>query len=257
MLIDSHSHLFLEEFADDLPEVMERVRQAGITHLFMPNIDSTTVERLNEVCRTYSDLCYPMAGLHPTSVGENYRQELAIVEAELQRTDRRYVAVGEIGLDFYWDATYKQQQTEVFERQIEMALEHRLPIVIHARNAFNELCEVMNHYADTPLSGVFHSFTGTAEEAERLLRYERFMIGINGVVTFKKSTLPEALKAVPLSRVVAETDCPYLTPAPFRGRRNESTYVELVVRKLAEVYDTDYNRTSEITSNNALKLFNL
>jgi TatD DNase family protein len=257
MLIDSHSHLFQEEFAGDLPEVMERAREAGVTHIFMPNIDSTTIEPMLSVCRQYPDLCYPMIGLHPTSVTEeNYREELKTVERELERREERgYVAIGEIGMDLYWDKTYREQQLYVFEAQIEMALKHSLPIVIHAREAMEEVCTTLDKYRDTKLTGVFHSFTGTADEVERLLGYERFMIGVNGVVTFKKSPLPESLQRVPLSRLLTETDSPYLTPVPYRGRRNESAYVTEVTKKVAEVYGVDCETVSRQTSENALKLF--
>jgi TatD DNase family protein len=257
MMIDTHSHLFLEEFAADLPEVMERAERAGITYILMPNIDSTTIEPLLDVCQRYP-MCKPMIGFHPTSVtAENYKAELRIVEEELKREDRNYIAIGEIGMDLYWDKTYREEQLTVFERQIELALEYRLPIVIHAREAFDEVCMVLDKYRTTPLRGVFHSFTGNAEEAERLLSYENFMIGVNGVVTFKKSPLTESLKRVPLTRVLLETDSPYLTPVPYRGRRNESAYVEYVMKKLAEVYETDCNKVSEQTTKNAVKLFDI
>jgi TatD DNase family protein len=256
-MIDTHSHLFLEEFAADLPEVMERAERAGITYILMPNIDSTTIEPLLDVCQRYP-MCKPMIGFHPTSVtAENYKAELRIVEEELKREDRNYIAIGEIGMDLYWDKTYREEQLTVFERQIELALEYRLPIVIHAREAFDEVCMVLDKYRTTPLRGVFHSFTGNAEEAERLLSYENFMIGVNGVVTFKKSPLTESLKRVPLTRVLLETDSPYLTPVPYRGRRNESAYVEYVMKKLAEVYETDCNKVSEQTTKNAVKLFDI
>jgi TatD DNase family protein len=257
MMIDTHSHLFLEEFAADLPEVMERAERAGITYILMPNIDSTTIEPLLDVCQRYP-MCKPMIGFHPTSVtAENYKAELRIVEEELKREDRNYIAIGEIGMDLYWDKTYREEQLTVFERQIELALEYRLPIVIHAREAYDEVCMVLDKYRTTPLRGVFHSFTGNAEEAERLLSYENFMIGVNGVVTFKKSPLTESLKRVPLTRVLLETDSPYLTPVPYRGRRNESAYVEYVMKKLAEVYETDCNKVSEQTTKNAVKLFDI
>jgi TatD DNase family protein len=256
-MIDTHSHLFLEEFAADLPEVMERAERAGITYILMPNIDSTTIEPLLDVCQRYP-MCKPMIGFHPTSVtAENYKAELRIVEEELKREDRNYIAIGEIGMDLYWDKTYREEQLTVFERQIELALEYRLPIVIHAREAYDEVCMVLDKYRTTPLRGVFHSFTGNAEEAERLLSYENFMIGVNGVVTFKKSPLTESLKRVPLTRVLLETDSPYLTPVPYRGRRNESAYVEYVMKKLAEVYETDCNKVCEQTTKNAVKLFDI
>lgn len=215
MLIDTHSHLFLEEFSDDLPQVMERARQAGVSRIYMPNIDSTTIEPMLSVCADYPDFCYPMIGLHPTSVNESYRQELSIVRERLEAPNN-FVAIGEIGLDLYWDKTFLNEQLYVFEKQIEWALEYKLPIVVHSREAFDYIYKVMEPYKNTALTGIFHSFTGNAEEAARLLEFGGFMLGINGVVTFKKSSLPDTLLTVPLERIVLETDSPYLTPAPNR-----------------------------------------
>lgn len=254
MLIDTHSHLFLEEFADDLPQVMERARQAGVTSIFMPNIDSSTLEPLLSVCADYPDFCYPMIGLHPTSVNETYEEELAVVRERLSAPNN-FVAVGEIGLDFYWDKTYLNEQLLAFEKQLGWALDYDLPVVIHSREAADYIYKVMQPYKNTPLKGIFHSFTGTAEEAASLLEFERFMLGINGVVTFKKSSLPEALKAVPLERVVLETDSPYLTPVPNRGKRNESANVKDTLLKVAEIYGKNPERVAEVTSQNALKVF--
>lgn len=235
MLIDTHSHLFLEEFSDDLPQVMERARQVGVSHIFMPNIDSTTIEPMLSVCADYPDLCYPMIGLHPTSVNESYEQELAIVRKHLSAS-HPFAAIGEIGLDLYWDKTYLKEQLYVFEKQIEWALEYNLPIVIHSREAFDHIYKVLEPYKNSPLTGIFHSFTGTSEEAAKLLEFDGFMLGINGVVTFKKSTLPEVLKSVPLERIVLETDSPYLTPVPNRGKRNESANVKDTFLKVVEIY---------------------
>ena len=201
MLIDTHSHLFLEEFSDDLPQVMERARQAGVSRIYMPNIDSTTIESMLSVCADYPDFCYPMIGLHPTSVNESYRQELSIVRERLEAPNN-FVAIGEIGLDLYWDKTFLNEQLYVFEKQIEWALEYKLPIVVHSREAFDYIYKVMEPYKNTALTGIFHSFTGNAEEAARLLEFGGFMLGINGVVTFKKSSLPDTLLTVPLERIV-------------------------------------------------------
>jgi TatD DNase family protein len=258
MLIDTHSHIFLEEFNEDRPDVIERAKEAGVTQILLPNIDSTTISPMLSLCDKYPEMCYPMIGIHPTSVtDENYKKELKIVEDELNREDRRYIAIGEIGIDLYWDKTFRNLQIKVFERQIELAIERKLPIVIHAREACDDVCNTLDKYRDTELRGIFHSFTGTAEEAERLLSYKNFMIGVNGVVTFKKSPLPDSLQQVPMTRIVLETDSPYLTPVPFRGRRNESSYVKHVALKLAEVYETDYNTICKQTATNATKMFNL
>ena len=256
MLIDTHSHLFLEEFSDDLPQVMERARQAGVSRIYMPNIDSTTIEPMLSVCADYPDFCYPMIGLHPTSVNESYRQELSIVRERLEAPNN-FVAIGEIGLDLYWDKTFLNEQLYVFEKQIEWALEYKLPIVVHSREAFDYIYKVMEPYKKTPLTGIFHSFTGTSEEAAKLLEFEGFMLGINGVVTFKKSTLPETLTTVPLERIVLETDSPYLAPVPNRGKRNESANVKDTLMKEAEIYQITPEHVAEVTSVNALKVFGI
>lgn len=256
MLIDTHSHLFVEEFYEDLPQVIERAREAGVSSIFMPNIDSTTIDAMLSVCRDYPGFCYPMIGVHPTSVNESYEEELAIVHHNLS-TSGEFVAIGEIGLDFYWDKTFLKEQLLVFEKQIEWALEYKLPIVIHSREAFEYIYKVMEPYKNTALTGIFHSFTGTSEEAAKLLDFEGFMLGINGVVTFKKSTLPESLLTVPLERIVLETDSPYLAPVPNRGKRNESTNLKHVLVKVAEIYQMSPEHVAQVTSENALKVFGI
>ncbi len=256
MLVDSHSHLFLEEFADDLPQVMQRAREAGVTHIFMPNIDSTTIESLLSVCAAYKEFCFPMIGLHPTSVNENYKKELDIVAGQLASSNG-YVAIGEIGLDLYWDKTFLREQLLAFEKQVEWALEYHLPIVIHTREAFDYIYKVLQPYKNSGLTGIFHSFTGAPGEAARMMEFPGFKIGINGVVTFKKSTLPETLKSVPLERIVLETDSPYLTPVPNRGKRNESANVKDTLIKVAEIYNEDPEKVAELTAVSALKVFGM
>lgn len=256
-MIDTHSHLFVEEFTDDLPEVIARAKEVGLEYIFMPNIDDTTVESMLSACGQYSGFCYPMLGFHPTSVDSNSLEKVMAMKAKLVE-GHPYIAIGEVGLDLYWDKTYLNEQKRVLEEQIQWALEWELPLVIHCRDAFAELFEVMRPYKDTPLSGVFHSFTGTMDEAEEIIDYSRFMVGVNGVVTFKKSTLPEVLKkAVPLERVVLETDSPYLAPVPFRGKRNESSYVKRVAVKLSEVYGVSVEEIERQTTRNALKVFKI
>ena len=201
-IIDTHSHLFVEEFNEDRSDVMRRAREAGVQHVLMPNIDLNTVEPMLSVCEAYPGFCYPMIGLHPTEVNADYRQSLDALKEVFVSHPQSFIAIGEVGLDLYWDKTYKQEQLVVLEEQIGWALEYDLPLVIHSREAFPELYALFSHYKDTPIRGVFHSFTGTAEEAQSLLEFPGFLLGINGVVTFKKSTLPEALREVPLSRLV-------------------------------------------------------
>lgn len=253
-LVDSHSHLFLEEFEEDLPHVIERAREAGVSHIFMPNIDSTTIAPMLRVCAEYSGYCFPMIGLHPTSVNENYEAELSVVKQQLH-SNRHYVAVGEIGMDLYWDKTYEKQQEIVLDAQLRLALKYDLPVVIHCREAFDEIFRVMEDYRDTPLRGIWHCFAGTKEDSRRALAFPNFLLGINGVVTFKKSTLPEVLRDIPVEQMVLETDSPYLAPVPHRGKRNESAFVKDTLLKLAEILGEQPEYVAEITTKNALRMF--
>lgn len=256
-MIDTHSHIFSEDFVDDLPEVVARAKEVGVEKIFMPNIDDTSLDAMLDVCTRYPGYCYPMLGFHPTSV-DGVEAIYKVREMKKLLTEGHpYIAIGEVGLDLYWDKTYIKEQQQVLEEQIQWALEWDLPLVIHCREAFPELFEVLGPYKETKLKGVFHSFTGTPEEAQELVTYARFMIGVNGVVTFKKSTLPEALKEVPLARLVLETDSPYLAPVPFRGKRNESSYVKRVAVKLAELYGVEIGEVERQTTGNALKVFKI
>lgn len=256
MLIDTHSHLFLEEFAEDLEAVIERAQIAGVSHIFMPNIDSTTIESLLGVCSRYENYCFPMIGLHPTSVNENYHSELDVVLREL-KSDKKYVAIGEVGMDLYWDKTYEKEQAAVLSKQLEWALDFDLPVVIHCRDAFDSICEVLRKFSGSSLRGIFHSFTGTAAEVMYLMEHFDFLLGINGIVTFKKSTIPDVLKVIPLEKIVLETDSPYLAPVPCRGRRNESANVKYVLLKVAEIYGKTPEEVAKITSESALKVFGM
>ncbi|RGV55386.1 TatD family deoxyribonuclease [Bacteroides intestinalis] len=255
-LIDTHSHLFLEEFSEDLPQVIERARSAGITHIFMPNIDSTTIDSMLSACNTYKGYCFPMIGLHPTSVDAGYEKELEIVAREL-KSSNKYIAIGEIGMDLYWDKTFLKEQQIVLDKQINWALEYDLPVVIHCRDAFDYIYKVLEPYKNTSLKGIFHSFTGTYEEAVRILEFSDFLIGINGVVTFKKSHLPEVLTKISLNKIVLETDSPYLTPVPNRGKRNESAYVKDTLMKVSDIYRMSPEAVGSVTSENALKVFGM
>ena len=256
-IIDTHSHLFVEDFDSDRSEVMQRAREAGVQRILMPNIDLASVEPMLRVCDEFSGYCYPMLGLHPTEVTADYRQSLGVLKQMLESRPQTFIAIGEVGLDLYWDKTYKVEQLAALEEQIAWALEYDLPLVIHSREAFPELYALFSHYKDTPIRGIFHSFTGAADEAQSLLEFPGFLLGINGVVTFKKSTLPEALRDVPLSRLVVETDSPYLAPAPYRGKRNESAYVEHICRKVAELHNTTFDHVDSLTTATAKRLFSL
>lgn len=253
--VDSHSHLYLDEFNDDLPQVIARAQAAGVSQVLLPNIDSTTTQAMLRVAHAYPQYCYPMMGLHPTSVNAaTYKDELQMVEQELARTDE-YIGVGEIGLDLYWDKTYLNEQIHAFDHQLRLALQYGLPVVIHSRDAFAPLYETMLPYKDTALKGVFHSFTGTAHEAARLLEFENFCLGINGVVTFKNSALWQVLKEVPMERLLLETDAPYLTPVPYRGRRNESAHLQYTLGRVAQIYTQPAEKLAEVTRQNTLRLF--
>lgn len=254
-IIDTHSHLFVEDFDSDRSEVMQRAREAGVQRILMPNIDLASVEPMLRVCDEFSGYCYPMLGLHPTEVTADYRQSLGVLKQMLESRPQKFIAIGEVGLDLYWDKTYRVEQLAALEEQIAWALEYDLPLVIHSREAFPELYALFSYYKDTPIRGIFHSFTGTADEAQSLLEFPGFLLGINGVVTFKKSTLPEALRDVPLSRLVVETDSPYLAPTPYRGKRNESSYIVRVVERLAEIYACSPEFVAEQTYANAASLF--
>lgn len=255
-VIDSHSHLFLEEFSSDLPQVIERARMAGVSHIFMPNIDSSTVTPLLEVCNQYKGYCFPMIGLHPTSVNGTYKHELQEISRQLKKNET-YVAVGEVGMDLYWDQTFLDEQIEAFKFQIELALQYNLPIVIHCRDAFSYIYKVLKEYEGSSLKGIFHSFMGTPEELNQAMEFGGFMFGINGTVTFKKSVLPQILPLIPLDRLVLETDSPYLAPVPHRGKRNESAFIKDTLTKVAEVCKVSPEHLSQLTSANALKVFGM
>lgn len=256
-LIDTHSHIYLPEFDEDRDAVVSRAIDAGVRTVLLPNIDASTMPALLDMVAAYPALCRPMAGLHPTSVAEGYAAELDAVRRDLDNVGG-LVAVGEIGLDLYWDTTYRRQQMEAFDAQLDMAAEHDLPVVIHCRNAFDDMMDILeNHLRVHDIRGVAHSFTGTVCQAERLMSDTNLYVGVNGIVTFKKSDLQQVLRHIPIDRVVPETDAPYLAPVPHRGRRNESAFVVDVVRKIAEVYGLDFDKTAAVMEANARKLFEL
>lgn len=253
-LTDTHTHLFVEEFDTDRDLAIIRARESGVYRLFMPNIDETTVEAMLATCKAHP-ACYPMIGLHPTSVDQDWKEKLAAVEKWL-RGPETFFGIGEVGIDLYWDRTFRDEQMQAFDLQVQWALEFGFPLSIHARNAYPEVLEVLEPYRKEPaLSGVFHCFSGTEEEASRLLAFDRFMLGINGTVTFKKSTLPEVLKKLPLERLVLETDSPYLAPVPQRGKRNESAFLVHVAEKLSDIFGLPLDQIASQTTANALKVF--
>ena len=254
--IDTHSHIYGEEFDEDREEVILRAKEAGVEKILLPNINAETIRPMLDLCTRHPGYLFPMMGLHPEDVRADYRDILRKMEGELTHPDHPFIAVGEVGLDFYWDKTWCQEQLAAFEEQIGWAETYHLPLVIHCRSAHKELVEVMQRHAHAGLKGIFHCFGGTVAEATELLRFEGFMLGIGGVVSIKKSTLRETIKeAVPLSRIVLETDSPYMAPVPNRGKRNESAYVKNVAEMLADVFGLDLHTIVLHTTKNALKVF--
>ena len=251
-ITDTHTHLYSEAFEEDRAEVIRRALDAGISRFFIPAIDSTYAPAMFDLEREHPENVFLMTGLHPTHVKENYREELAFVEQELAR--RSYVAVGEIGIDLYWDKSTLGLQQEAFRQQIRLAKQYKLPIVIHCRDAFDEIFEVLESEKGEGLYGIFHCFTGSLEQAFRARSYS-MKLGIGGVVTFKNGKIDTFLEQIPLREIVLETDSPYLAPAPFRGKRNESAYIIKVLEKLAELYDVTPEVVAEVTTQNSREVF--
>lgn len=250
-LIDTHAHVYLPEFENDLAAIIDSAAQQQIKLIIMPAIDATTHEKMLQVEGQYAS-CVSMMGLHPCSVNQNFEKELQVVEDWLQK--HKFYAVGEIGLDFYWDTTFKEQQFAAFHRQIELAEKFDLPIVIHSRNAIDECIEVVRQHPNC--RGVFHCFSGNEEQAKKIIDLN-FYLGIGGVVTFKNGGLDKVLPAVGIERLVLETDAPYLAPVPYRGKRNEPAYIKIVAEKIAMVLNMDVNEVAKITTANAKKLFSI
>ena len=263
--IDTHCHLDGEEFAADRDEVVARAREAGVTRVFVPGIDLKSCQTVMDVCRQYPDYCYPMLGLHPEEVRADWREVLDNIKrmiisltSHLLPLTSRVIAIGEVGLDYYWSREFEQEQLEAFEEQVRWSVETRLPLMIHCRKAQNEMVAILKKYGDDLPGGVFHCFTGNEIEARELLQFDRFVLGIGGVLTFKKSNLLQTLAtAVPLNRIVLETDAPYMAPVPHRGQRNEPAFVLEVLRKLAEVYGVSEEEVARITSQTANCVFGL
>ena len=253
--IDTHTHLYSTEFDTDRTEVVENAIKAGVKTLLLPNIDVASIEPMYSLCAEFPQNCFPMMGLHPGYVNENWENDLAQIKQAL--FEKKNYAVGEIGMDLYWDKTFIEEQKKAFRIQIEWAKELNLPIVIHAREAFDEIFEILDELNDATLTGVFHCFTGTLEQAHKIQSYGGFYLGIGGVLTYKKSELPTVLAEIPLEQLVLERDAPYLPPIPHRGKRNESQFLLHVAEKVAEVKNCSLMEVARITSENAEKLFQL
>ncbi len=251
-MIDTHCHLYLEDFKADIDEVIKRAEAEGVKQFFLPAIGSAETNNLLLLEERYPGKCIAMMGLHPCSVKENYLDELAIVEDWLSK--RKFAASGELGLDFYWDKTFTDQQYDAFRQQIKLSLKYDLPIVIHTRNAMQETIDVVKEYVPSGVKGIFHCFGGTVENALEIID-AGFYLGIGGVLTYKKSGLAEVLEKIDLKYMVLETDSPYLTPVPFRGKRNESSYLRYIVEKLAEIKNTSIEEIASVTTANAQKIF--
>ena len=253
MLVDSHTHVYFEEFDADLADTIRRALEAGVAALCLPGTDMASLSRLQAVCDAYPDQCFPMIGLHPTNVGTDYSKDLSILRTELDK--RPYIAVGEIGIDLYWDKTYLREQIEAFEEQLRWSIEKDLPVAIHTREAFPQVFESLHKIGIDKLRGVFHSFGGNREELEEVLRYPNFLVGINGVVTYKNGRIRDYLPLAPLDRIVLETDAPYLSPVPHRGKRNEPAFVTMIAQKVAEAYNVPVEIIAEKTTQNAVRLW--
>ena len=269
--IDTHCHLDGEEFTEDRELVVARAKEAGVSQVFVPAIDLKSCQTVLDVCRQYPGYCQPMLGLHPEEVRADWQEQLAQIKSNLlppasclltpdscllTPDSCQIIAIGEVGLDFYWSREYEQEQLFAFEEQVRWSVETRLPLMIHCRKAQNELVTILKRYAQDLPGGVFHCFTGNEIEARELLQFDGFVLGIGGVLTFKKSHLPEVLPAVvPLERLVLETDAPYMAPVPHRGQRNEPAFVLQVLRRLAEAYDVTDEEVARVTTDNVRRVF--
>ena len=251
-MIDTHTHLYVQEFKQDIDSVVERALKEGVEKFYLPAIDSSETAALLELEKKFPGKMYAMAGLHPCSVKENYKEELAAVEKQLSQ--REFAAIGETGLDFYWDTTFAEQQYESLRTQIEWAIQYKLPLVLHTRNAMQETIDVIKEYKGTGLTGIFHCFSGTSSNAKEITE-SGFLLGIGGVVTFKNSGLAEVVKDIDVKYLVLETDAPYLAPVPYRGKRNESSYLKYIVQKIADTKGLTVEEVAAQTTKNANNMF--
>lgn len=254
-LIDTHNHLYLEEFDPEQDALVDAALKSGIDTLLLPNVDLTTIDRMHNLCDRFPGFAYPMMGLHPTSVDEHYAEALKKTESYLGK--RPYCAIGEIGIDLYWDKTYLKEQKIVFEEQLKWSIDLDLPVAIHTRDAYPEVLESIHKVGADKLTGVFHSFTGTITDLEEIKKLKKFKLGINGVITFKNSKLSDTILSTDINSIVLETDAPYLAPVPYRGKRNEPIYIWKTAEKVADTYGLTLDKTVELTRKNALDLFKI
>ena len=254
MITDPHTHLYSEQFDQDRDAMIQRAKNTGVQRFFIPAIDSSYTERMFSLEKNYPSDVFLMMGLHPTSVKENYESELLHVKEWIDK--KSFVAIGEIGIDLYWDKTYLKEQKKAFQTQIKWAKEKKLPIVIHCRNAFDEIFDILELEKGPDLYGIFHCFTGTLKQAEKAISYN-MKLGIGGVVTFKNGKIDTFLNQIPLQHIVLETDAPYLSPTPFRGKRNESSYIKFVIEKLTSIYELPFSEIINITTENSKEVFGI
>lgn len=251
---DTHTHLYLAEFDTDRAEVIQTAIAAGVTRFFLPNIDSTSIKPMLDMSDEFPENCFPMIGLHPTSVKENYRDEIAVVEKQL--TDHRFYGIGECGIDHYWDKTYSSEQEYVFRHHIDLALAYNLPLIVHIRESFNEVIRILKDVNKPDLKGIFHCFSGSVEQAKQAIGFG-FSLGLGGVITFKNNKMQETLQVIDLKDLVLETDAPFLAPMPYRGKRNEPAYIPLIAQKVAEIKGIGIEEVADATTSNALKIFGI
>lgn len=256
-MIDTHTHIDGEEFNEDRDLAIQRAKEAGVEKVFIPAIDLKSMTTVLDTCNHYKGYAYPMIGFHPEEVKADWQEQLAEMKPILEAPDHPFIAIGEIGLDYYWSREFEKEQLEAFEEQVKWAVEYDLPLMIHCRKAQNEMVHIIKRYEkELTRGGVFHCFTGNEKEAEQLLQFDKFALGIGGVLTFKKSHLPEVIPHIPVNRIVLETDSPYMAPVPMRGKRNESSFVKYVLTKLAEIYGVPEEQIDKQTTETALKIFN-
>ncbi len=254
ILVDTHTHLYLDDFDTDWREVVESAIESGVKYMLLPRIDSESFKDQKRLSEYYPDNCLSMVGLHPTSVNADFEKELELIEKELQTS--KYVAIGEIGIDLYWDKTFEEQQKIAFRKQLQLAKKYELPVSIHTRDSFEEIYRIVNEENTSSLTGVFHCFTGTLDESKKIADLG-FKMGLGGILTFKNAGLAEVVKDIPMESLVLETDAPFLSPVPFRGKRNESKYLVHIAEKLAEVKGVSLAEVAEITTANAASVFKL
>ena len=254
ILLDTHTHLYLEEFDSDIHEVIKRAEELSVKYFIVPNIDSTSIEPMMKLCKEFSGKCFPAIGLHPQSVKENFLDELHVIESWLEK--EKFVAIGEVGIDLYWDKTFFNQQVEALKFQLLLAKKYDLPVIIHSRDALNEIIQILNDKNFKDIKVVFHCFSGSTEQAEYLTK-KGYKLGIGGVVTYNNAGLAKIVKELPLEHIVLETDSPYLPPVPYRGQRNESSYVRTIGEFIAQIKSCHLEEVAEVTTSNAKKFFKM